>query len=486
MVAPAWVEEALDNVAQIQEVCELKEGVLAVAQTREKLYVIRDRLMLTSQVWEASPQEFTQDVALGSALENALDPAPDEVEGWVVLKENRLAICLRKVNQASAKYTLIRNPLMFSQKTWRLSLPAYPAYITREGEELPDSSSPSEFEELNPAPGDKEQPDPDEWIDAFLDDEWSNIMHRVPSFRRFLTEKFKGKAHNIQRFLYEGIREHHLSEGHLQLLEKFIDRHWERIYPATDYGRGTPDRERPQEGGRRLADERLKLRKILKRKDLDLNDKIAHWLLRNEKARQLRMRFEEVCRQGASEPEDYVRNALSGWSYDWDSYYPQLAKLLHSDGFNIDQAELDQLADEVREDLDLSRFEDQILGVDRAGDLIHSLDTLSGGEFEDLLMNLYKRRGYQVEKTPATGDQGADLIVEKAGQRVAVQAKRYRETVGNEAVQQIVAAVSHYGADRGVVVSTSQFSSSAEELAHSNQVDLVPRHELEGQIRDHF
>jgi restriction system protein len=69
-------------------------------------------------------------------------------------------------------------------------------------------------------------------------------------------------------------------------------------------------------------------------------------------------------------------------------------------------------------------------------------DELSGKEFETYLARLLKQNGFEdIRGTAATGDQGADLIAKKAGRTIVVQAKRYQGSVGNKAVQEVVAAV---------------------------------------------
>ena len=82
--------------------------------------------------------------------------------------------------------------------------------------------------------------------------------------------------------------------------------------------------------------------------------------------------------------------------------------------------------------------------------------------------------GYDVRGTPATGDQGADLIAKKNGKTVIIQAKRYRGTVSNKAVQEVISAVTYYGGDEGWVVTTAlSFTASAKALAQKSQVRLV-------------
>jgi restriction system protein len=77
-----------------------------------------------------------------------------------------------------------------------------------------------------------------------------------------------------------------------------------------------------------------------------------------------------------------------------------------------------------------------------------------------------QQEGFEdVCRTPKTGDQGADLLVKKDGRKIAIQAKRYTGSVGNEAVQEIVGALEFYGADEGWVITSGTFSPSARALA---------------------
>ena len=112
------------------------------------------------------------------------------------------------------------------------------------------------------------------------------------------------------------------------------------------------------------------------------------------------------------------------------------------------------------------------------------VDAMEGIEFEERVASLYRFLGYSVRTTAITGDFGADLVAERAGERVVVQAKRYRGTVGIEAVQQAVAAVAHYGAQRAVVVTNSVFTHAATVLAGSNDVELVNRQKLVEMLAD--
>jgi restriction system protein len=109
---------------------------------------------------------------------------------------------------------------------------------------------------------------------------------------------------------------------------------------------------------------------------------------------------------------------------------------------------------------------------------IRQVDEMSGKEFEQFLKLRYEARGYKVRRTPYQNDFGADLVMERDGRRIVVQAKRWKQNVGIKAVQEIVAAKSHYKAEDAWVVTNSQFTKAAKELASSNGVRLIDRAQL--------
>lgn len=106
------------------------------------------------------------------------------------------------------------------------------------------------------------------------------------------------------------------------------------------------------------------------------------------------------------------------------------------------------------------------------------IDRMTGLEFEKYLEILFTRLGYQVERTRYVGDQGADLILTKGGERIVVQAKRHSRAIDNKAIQEAATARPHYKCHRAMVVANQEFTRAAEELAKSNQVELWGRRKL--------
>ena len=106
---------------------------------------------------------------------------------------------------------------------------------------------------------------------------------------------------------------------------------------------------------------------------------------------------------------------------------------------------------------------------------IRHIDSLDGVQFEKVLGKLFEKMGYEVSFTKVTGDQGADLLLSKAGEKKIIQAKRYNHTVSNSAIQEAVAAKAFYRYDMAAVATNNYFTAGAIELAKSNGVELIDR-----------
>ena len=100
------------------------------------------------------------------------------------------------------------------------------------------------------------------------------------------------------------------------------------------------------------------------------------------------------------------------------------------------------------------------------------IDSMDGYHFEKFLTRLFSKHGYIANNVGAGGsDFGADVIIEKDGQKIAVQAKNYDGAkVSNDAVQQAVAAASYYGCTRAMVVTNSFFTSAAKKQAQGSRI----------------
>lgn len=125
----------------------------------------------------------------------------------------------------------------------------------------------------------------------------------------------------------------------------------------------------------------------------------------------------------------------------------------------------------------LSQVLDQEISRDRTSFGIPKAQSTSevGVAFEKKIKNIIEHAAPTaiVELTPATGDQGADLIVYGRNRKIVIQAKYYAHPVGNAAVQEVFAAKSFYSGTAAVVITNSTFTQSAKDLAAQLEVALL-------------
>lgn len=112
------------------------------------------------------------------------------------------------------------------------------------------------------------------------------------------------------------------------------------------------------------------------------------------------------------------------------------------------------------------------------GPTLESFLALTPTQFEEVVGQLLARSGYsQVRHVGGAGDLGADLVCRDArGRRVVVQCKRYapEQRVGSQVVQTFLGMVAiHHRAQGGILVTTSGFTTPAQDLAREHDLLLI-------------
>jgi restriction system protein len=107
-----------------------------------------------------------------------------------------------------------------------------------------------------------------------------------------------------------------------------------------------------------------------------------------------------------------------------------------------------------------------------------AIDRMSGEEFEEFMAEFFRRQGYSVRRTGASGDQGIDLLLDANGRTVAVQLKRWARPVGNREITHTLGGMVYYGADEAWLITTSSFTPKAREMAERTRVRLIDGKEL--------
>jgi HJR/Mrr/RecB family endonuclease len=107
------------------------------------------------------------------------------------------------------------------------------------------------------------------------------------------------------------------------------------------------------------------------------------------------------------------------------------------------------------------------------------IDKMSGNDFEIFVSALLQKLGYiNTYITPATGDNGVDIITNKNERKIAVQCKRLSTKVSNSAIQEVFSGKHFYKCDDAMVVTNSYFTENAFEAARKLKVQLIHRKNL--------
>lgn len=236
-----------------------------------------------------------------------------------------------------------------------------------------------------------------------------------------------------------------------------------------------------------MEDELEILQKLLNSKGFVFGVQECHLLLCEEARNQAYQDFErKILFNKPEKIEDYLRNLLGIYGDEYKTYIKFLHSLLLTKGIKISINKIIEKIPKVKETLELSHFENRFGLNNSITTSLEEIDSMNGFKFEGLLKHLFERMGYTVEQTKLTGDQGADLVVSKFGEITVIQAKRSKSKIGNEAIQEVVASISYYNAQKGMVVTNNYFTVSAKELAKSNKVSLIDRDNLRKLVEEYL
>lgn len=279
---------------------------------------------------------------------------------------------------------------------------------------------------------------------------------------------FRNKKEKLKEEIFELSNRHRawlrkIGQKHLDLYEKLVEKYGDEIWEYKEKLLNLVENKIKKD----LTDlERNELYQIFIEESL-----IEHYskLINKKMSKDELAEVFVLCNRGIHhETEDYLEGGLR-------PFIKSLEKLNTSD---LSEDELKSKIIAFSKKLDASEFEEK-LNDEKTIDW-NKIESLTGLEFEKELAKLLKRKGYEVETTKGSGDQGADLILtDDLGQKIAVQAKKWIGAVGNSAVQQVVASKKYYDCEKAWVISTSDgFTKSAIELAKKNRVKLIGKKEL--------
>lgn len=116
-----------------------------------------------------------------------------------------------------------------------------------------------------------------------------------------------------------------------------------------------------------------------------------------------------------------------------------------------------------------------LFGTTVASSNAEALHAMSWQEFELLVGEGFRRRGYAVKEVGGGGaDGGVDLILTKAGEKIFVQCKQWKAfKVGVSTVRELYGVMVAHGAVGGFVVTSGRFTQEASAFAKGRNVQLI-------------
>jgi restriction system protein len=126
-------------------------------------------------------------------------------------------------------------------------------------------------------------------------------------------------------------------------------------------------------------------------------------------------------------------------------------------------------------------------GLDGRPDLLD----LKPVEFEHLVRELFKATGMEAWVTQASRDEGVDAVATNPdpvlGGLCVIQAKRYKNIVGLEAVHALAGVMNDKAAAKGILITTSWFGKASYNFAARNgRIQLIDGRGLKAMMHDHL
>lgn len=277
----------------------------------------------------------------------------------------------------------------------------------------------------------------------------------------------------------------YLSDSNEKLIRKFIEQNFQELnvenirVKLIDW----------QNNSDRIFEEIGKLKAIIEKKQFSKinSSKFGKYLASELAETEYRIFEKKIASSKVRSEENIARVILDYLGDDYIQKKDLVKRYLNDKSYYYSsEKSMLKFLEEISNKIKLERLESKLKVKNPAlgKTQIEDLDKMTGVEFERFLKTFFERRGFLVTTTKISNDQGCDLILTKLGEKTSVQAKRYMGTIGNDAIQQVVASVKYYKCDLALVITTSKYTKAAQKLAEANYVELWDREILAKKLKE--
>lgn len=141
----------------------------------------------------------------------------------------------------------------------------------------------------------------------------------------------------------------------------------------------------------------------------------------------------------------------------------------------ISSSELKQRSESLSEILNRKRKESKVIDIPNRirapnyfivteSDINNNFSRFEPFEFERLVAKLFEKKGYKATVTQERGDFGVDILAEAGKEKIAIQVKHWQASVGGPDVHKTLGSMITFGANRAMVVTSSDFTNQAYEI----------------------
>jgi len=99
--------------------------------------------------------------------------------------------------------------------------------------------------------------------------------------------------------------------------------------------------------------------------------------------------------------------------------------------------------------------------------------SMPGRVFERELGAAFSRQGFSVELTPASGDQGIDIILRRGGRKTIVQCKATTKPVGPAVARELYGTLQASGADDAILAATGGVTTGVREFIRGKPITVM-------------
>ena len=106
-----------------------------------------------------------------------------------------------------------------------------------------------------------------------------------------------------------------------------------------------------------------------------------------------------------------------------------------------------------------------------------NFDKMNGYQFEEFTGKLFKAMGFNVLNTSLSGDGGIDVVAVYPDDifkgKYIIQCKNWKGNVGEPPVRDLYGVILSENANKGILITTSDFTKGALQFAHGKNIELI-------------